>query len=240
MGRPPRAAPAGTIFHVLNRANRRATLFKEPGDYLYFVRTLADAIEREHVALFAYCVMPNHWHLVVQPPDAVVLAKFVHWLTTKHALAWHAHNGTSGTGHVYQNRFKAFPVQTNEHFLVLCRYVERNPVRAQLVDSAAEWRWSSHRANVHSTAEAASMSPHLSEWPVARPADWKRWVEDVRMDSETADVRRSIAHGKPYGSAEWRNALSIDYPHFGARNPRGRPRNEKDDGARPQLPFDGK
>src|SRR5580658_3294321 len=87
--------------------------------------------------------MPNHWHLVLKPHEDRELSLFVGWLTLTHTQRWHAHRRDAGSGHVYQGRFKSFPVQADRHFLTVARYVERNPLRANLVASAADWRWSS-------------------------------------------------------------------------------------------------
>ena len=137
MGRPLRATSADVVYHVLNRANARMTLFDDEGDYAAFERVLGQACERGQMRLLAYCVMPNHWHLVVWPRKDGDLSRFMNWLTLTHTQRWHQHRHTVGVGHVYQGRFKSFPVETNEYLLTVCRYVERNPVRAGLVERAA-------------------------------------------------------------------------------------------------------
>jgi hypothetical protein len=86
--------------------------------------------------LLAYCLMPNHFHLLVWPRADGDLSQFLRWLTVTHTQRWHAHHRTAGTGHLYQGRFKSFPVQSDEHFLTVCRYVERNALRANLVGRA--------------------------------------------------------------------------------------------------------
>ena len=144
MPRAARNAPGGYVYHALNRANGRLPLFESPGDYAAFERVLAEAAARVPGArLLAYCVMPNHWHLALWPRADGELSEFLRILTLTHAQRWHAHRGSAGAGHVYQGRFKSFPVQRDDHFLTLCRYVERNPLRAGLVRRAERWRWSS-------------------------------------------------------------------------------------------------
>ena len=225
MARTPRAVPPNVPFHVLNRANRRARLFERASDYDFFLETLAAGVERAGVELSAFCVMPNHWHLVLTPQDAQRLATCLHWITTKHALALHAYNDTTGVGHVYQGRYRAFPVQSDEHFLVLCRYVERNPVRAGLVTRAADWAWSSHRVNARLPTVAARVP--LREWPVERPSDWAEWVDRPQTEAELADVRRSVRRGQPFGSKSWRDLLGHEFQCYAARNTRGRPRKRE-------------
>ena len=146
MGRPKRAADGGLVYHVLNRANARMTIFEKPEDYAAFEQVLEEAVARTKMRLLAYCVMPNHWHMVVWPEADGELSRFTGWLTLTHTQRWHAHRHSTGSGHVYQGRFKSFPVQDDEHFFTVCRYVERNALRANLVRRAEEWRWGSlHR-----------------------------------------------------------------------------------------------
>jgi len=114
------------VYHVLNRANARMTIFENPHDYDAFERVLEEAVERTNMRLLAYCVMPNHWHLVAWPAEDGQLSRFTGWLTLTHTQRRHAHRHSTGSGHVYQGRFKSFPVQDDEHFLAVCRYVERN------------------------------------------------------------------------------------------------------------------
>ena len=132
MGRPKRAADGGLVYHVLNRANARMTIFENDQDYAAFEHVLEEAVERTGTRLLAYCVLPNHWHLVLWPQEDGELSRFVGWLTLTHTQRWHAHRHSRGTGHVYQGRFKSFAVQEDEHFYTVCRYVERNALRANL------------------------------------------------------------------------------------------------------------
>jgi len=143
MGRPKRADEGGLIHYVLNRANARMTIFEKDGDYEAFELVLEEAVDRTQTTLLAYCVMPNHWQLIVWPHQDGEVSRFVGWLTLTHTQWWRAHRHTRGSGHVYQGRFKSFPVQGDEHFLTACRYVERNALRANLVERAEAWRWCS-------------------------------------------------------------------------------------------------
>ncbi|HEY1602941.1 MAG TPA: transposase [Pirellulales bacterium] len=122
MGRAHRAAEGGYVYHVLNRANARMTIFNDAGDYQAFEQVLIEAVERTATRLLAYCVLPNHWHLLVWPTADGELSRFVGWLTLTHTQRWHAHRHSTGSGHVYQGRFKSFPVQEDEHFYAVARY----------------------------------------------------------------------------------------------------------------------
>ena len=217
MGRPLRAASGEVVCHVLNRANARMTLFDNEGDYAAFERVLAQACERVSMRLLAYCVMPNHWHLVVWPRADGDLSRFMNWLTLTHTQRWHQHRHTVGEGHVYQGRFKSFPVETSEYFLTVCRYVERNPVRAGLVERAEQWRWSS--------AGIRDLVP-LREWPMERPADWLDWVNEGETHEQLNAVRRSVIKGQPYGSELWVERMVTQWSLGATLRARGRPKKE--------------
>ena len=102
------------------------TILEDDGDYEAFEKALAQAVERTGTRLLAYCLMPNHWHLVVWPQQDGELSRFVGWLTLTHTQRWHAHRRSTGSGHVYQGYFKSFPIQEDEHFYAVTRYVERD------------------------------------------------------------------------------------------------------------------
>jgi putative transposase len=197
------ASTAGIVFHVLNRAVRRARLFNEPGDYRTFVRLLSDAHRRTPIELFAYCVMPNHFHLVIRPYHEGDLARFVGWFTLTHSKRWHAWHGTNGTGPVYQGRYKASPIATDEHFLTVCRYVERNALRAQLVDRAEAWPWSSLSQRMRE-----GRTVPLAPWPVPEPPDWTTFVNQCEPVHDLDRVRRALRTTTPYGPETWAEVIA--------------------------------
>jgi putative transposase len=217
MGRALRPTSADVVYHVLNRANARRTLFEEDGDYAAFERVLAQACERGAMRLLAYCVMPNHWHLVVWPRQDGDLSRFMNWLTLTHTQRWHQHRHTVGEGHVYQGRFKSFPVETSEYLLTVCRYVERNPLRAGFVKRAEHWRWSS---------AGTRRSVPLHDWPMARPAQWSDWVNESETTEQLRTVRRSVLKGQPYGSEPWVERMVTQWNLGVTMRERGRPKKE--------------
>jgi putative transposase len=223
MPRPVRYAPGGFVYHVLNRAVARLPLFQKPADYEAFERVLVEAQEKYPTRLLAYCLMSNHWHLVLWPNGDRQLTDFVRWLTHTHAMRWHAHYQTEGTGHLYQGRFKSFPVEADDHLLTVLRYVERNPVRAGLVSRAEQWRWSS----AWRTGQAShSQGPALAEWPMARPRRWLEWVNQPLTDAELAAVRRSVVRGSPYGGEPWQQRVVRELGLEATLRPRGRPKKQ--------------
>ena len=221
MGRSLRVSVGGYAYHVVNRANARIRIFERAGDYEAFEKVLQGAVERTGMRLAAYCVMPNHWHLVVWPRGDGELSTFVGWLTLTHTQRWHAHRGDSGSGHLYQGRFKSLMIQSDEHFLTVCRYVERNPVRAGLVDDVLKWKWSSLWRRTSGDADARGI---LCEWPVQRPEDWVDCLSGAEREDELEELRRCVARGQPFGGRSWVERVTTRFGLESAFRPRGRPR----------------
>jgi putative transposase len=224
MPKPPRIAVGGVVYHVLNRANGRAKIFFEQGDYAAFERVLAKALDRTPMRLLSYCLMPNHWHLVLWPRDDGDLSRFMGWLTLTHAARWQAAHGTVGWGHLYQGRFKSFPVQTDAHFLTVCRYVERNALRAGLVAKAEDWRWGSLWGRRHGDVESKAL---LSAWPVAIPANWLKFVNQPMREAELMDIRDCVNRGRPYGTEAWIRTAAARLGLESTLRPRGRPMKQR-------------
>jgi len=206
--------------HLLNRAVRRATIFPTSAEYHEFERVLAEVHSEIPLRILAFCVMPNHWHFVVWPETHEQVAEFMHRLTLTHALRWLKVRGILGTGHVYQGRFKAFPIQSDEHALLRCtRYVERNALRAGLVERAADWRWGSVWHRNHGDPDSL-----LTPGPVPLPPDWDELVDTPQTEAELADLRRCVNRGSPYGSADWVAQAAKQLGLESTLRPRGRPK----------------
>src|SRR6478735_6873399 len=137
MPRTARRAPGGYVYHVLNRAVGRMRLFRSDDDFEAFQRVMVEAHRRHPLRILAYCVLSKHWHFVVWPKADGQLTDYFRWLAHTHAMRWRVAHRTVGYGHLYQGRFKSFPVQSDEHLLTVLRYIERNPVGAGLVTRAA-------------------------------------------------------------------------------------------------------
>ena len=214
------------MYHVLNRANARATLFATPDEYAAFVALLGEAQAEQSMPLLSYCVMPNHWHLVLLPERDGDLSRFVGWLTLTHTQRRHARLRTTGSGHAYQGRFKSFPVEADEHFLTVCRYVERNALRAGLAVRAEDWPWGSLWQRCHDTADGR---PSLSPWPVPYPSDWLNLVNTPLTIAEEEAVRRCSRRGRPFGSTAWTEQTVRKLELEITLHPPGRPRNNRID-----------
>ena len=223
MGRPHRAAAGGYVYHVLNRANARMTIFDDAEDYEAFEKVLWQAVERSRMRLLAYCLMPNHWHLVVWPRRDGELSRFMGWLTLTHTQRWHAHRHSTGSGHVYQGRFKSFPIQEDEHLFAVARYVERNALRANLARRAEQWRWGSLYRWLRSSAEDKAL---LAAWPLSRQPNWVDHVNAPQTAAELAAVRRSVQRGSPFGDESWSESAARRLALESTLRPQGRPKKQ--------------
>jgi putative transposase len=222
MPRTARAAVGGMIYHVLNRGNGRQRIFHKQGDYAAFLKVLGECKELGGVEVLGWCLMPNHWHLVLRPEGARDLARFVGRLCTTHVRRYHQHHRTAGEGHLYQGRYRSFPIQKDRHLLTVLRYVEANALRAGMVERAEEWAWGS----------AADEMPEegmgvMDESPVPRTGHWSALLNRPLREGEAESIRTSIKRGRPYGSEQWvkRTAGRLGLEH--TLRARGRPRKKK-------------
>src|SRR5205814_5340131 len=171
MARMLRKPADEAIYHVLNRGNGRMRIFYKRGDFEGFIKLLEQGRQRTGMRILGYCLMDNHWHLVLWPRKGSDLSRFVAWVCTTHVRRWREHRQNREGGHLYQGRFKDFLVQEDGHFLTLMRYVESNPLRAKMVKRAQDWPWSS----LGRGAGSGGLKMELEDWPVARPEDGVKW-----------------------------------------------------------------
>jgi putative transposase len=220
-----RVGSGGYVFHVLNRSARRVQLFGRDSDYRAFLDVMQEAQARTPLRLLAYCLMPNHFHLVAWPSRDEELSGFMQWLTATHSKRWNVYRGGVGTGAVYQGRFKAFPIQADGHFLTVCRYVEQNALRARLVSRAEDWPWSSlalRRSNCHDVA--------LSTWPILPPSNWLELVNEVPTEEVLREVRYSIRRHRPFGEQRWTKEAAAKLSLEPGCRGTGRPRSKMTSG----------
>jgi putative transposase len=209
------------IFHVLNRGVGRMRLFLTDADFEAFERILAKTLETRPMRIVSYCLMSNHWHLVLWPKNDGDLGAFMQKLTITHARNWQEHRRRVGYGHLYQGRYKSFPVESDEHFYQVTRYVERNALRAGLVRRAETWRWSSLWRRLRGSPEERQI---LSDWPLPIPRSWVQYVNEPQSEAELAAIRRSIQRGQPFGDDRWVRRTAERLGLQSTLRPRGRPR----------------
>jgi putative transposase len=180
-------------------------LFDKTRDYEAFEEVLGETLAKVRLRVCAFSVMPNHWHFVVWPEEDGQLGVFFQRLGVTHVTRWSRAKGRVGYGHVYQGRFKSFPVETEDYFYQVVRYAERNALRANLVSDAAQWRWSSLWIGEHGTKEQRGW---LSPWPVPRPRNWLSYVNGAETEAELKALRHSVQRGTPYGRETWVSATA--------------------------------
>lgn len=219
MPRPPRADVAGEIYHVLNRGNGRMPIFHKEDDYEAFERVVDEGLHKYPVDLLAYQWMPNHWHFVLSPREDGAMSKLMYWVTMTHTARHHAHYDCAGDGHLYQGRFKSFPIQSDEHFHVACRYVERNALAADLVDKAEAWRFGSLYNWL-----GGKCGVSLARWPIPRLPNWVSRVNQPLTEKEETQLQRAIARSQPFGDAGWVESTARKYNLESTLRSRGRPR----------------
>jgi putative transposase len=213
------------VYHVLNRATGKRRIFEHDRDYLAFERVLAEVQERIPMRILAWCVMPNHWHLLLWPREDGDLSNYMRLVTLTHTQRVHAYRGSAGTGHVYQGRFKSFVVQHDAHFLTVARYVEANALSGKLVRHAQDWRWGSLWRVQHRNADRP---PRIHAWPVTRPSEWLTYVNQPAAAKETEALRRCARRGSPYGDEDWTANVAEQLGLQSTLRARGRPAKEKE------------
>ena len=196
MPRTARAIVPDYCYHVINRGNQKATVFHQRADFEQFLALIARAQQRLHLPLLAVCLMTNHIHLVVRPTNAVDVARWMHWVFTTH-VRWH-HAKYATTGRIWQGRFKAFVIQQDHHLLTVMRYVERNALRAKLVERAEDWEWGSLAWRRIRQPPVA-----LTESPAPLPSYWRQLVNEPQTAAELAEIRACVNRQRPFGDEDW-------------------------------------
>jgi putative transposase len=193
MPRPRRYTPSGSIQHLVNRGNDRKRLFETDREYEEFLTLIATTKERRPIRLLAYCLMPNHWHMVVWPESTESISAFCHRLCSVHAIRHRRDTDTVGHGHLYQHRYHSFAIESERQYFTVMRYVEANAVRARLVPEAHLWRWSS-------LAERGGVDRGLlAPGPLPLPDDWVDLVNESLSPDVLAETRARFHRTRPRG-----------------------------------------
>ena len=199
------------------------TIFEKPEDYTAFMRVLDETRQLVPLPIYAMVAMPNHWHFVVRPTADDQVSEFFRRLTVMHTMRWHAHYKTGGTGHLYQGRFKSFPIQSDAHLLTVMRYVERNPVRAQFTPLAEDWLWGSAHARQQPLGECRWLA--IPDDP-ALPRTWRSSVNRPETEAEVKALRTCIHRGLPFGDDRRVKSSVVRLGLECSTRPRGRPIKE--------------
>ena len=220
----PRVSAGGEVYHVINRSNGRVAIFENDTDYRHFESLLEEGKELIDMRILAYCIMPNHFHLVLYPKGDTDMGEFMRWVTTTHVRQRRVRTESVGYGHLYQGTYKSFPVASDEYLLALIRYVEQNPLRAKLVKKAQDWRWGSLYRREKGTPKQKKL---LHQLPTELSPNY---LEDVntRFKIEEIDrLRTSVNKGAPYGSDAWVDTMVKKHNMESTLRGPGRPRKSK-------------
>jgi len=224
MPRTARASAGGLCYHVLNRGNAGSEVFHEAGDYAEFIELLHEETDARKARILAYCLLPDHFHLVLWPRKDGDLSRWMQWLSTSHVRRCHRRHQTSG--HIWEGRFRAFPIQPDEHLLTVLRYVEQNPVRLRdlKLRKPERWPWSSVGMLPAEKDVAGMERPEIEPGPMVRPRNWLRSVQEPLTAEELAMVRHSVVRGTPFGDPKWQQRIVAKLGLESTMRPRGRPR----------------
>ena len=180
MARPLRIEFAGALYHVTARDNARAPIYDDDEDRGEFLRLLGDAVERHDWYCHAYCLMGNHYHLLIETATPS-LSKGMKYLNGRYTQWYNRKHGR--VGHLLQGRFKAILVQKDAYLLELARYIVLNPIRARMVRHARDWPWSSYRATAGHGPAAAYLTTDwiLGGFAKTRKVAWTRYRDFVQQ-----------------------------------------------------------
>ena len=213
MARPIRLEFAGAIYHVTSRGDRREDIYDSDADREHFIKILGDVCQRFNWVCHAYCLMSNHYHLLIETPDAN-LSKGMRQLNGVYSQAYNRANGR--VGHVFQGRYKAIMVEKQDYLLELARYVVLNPVRANMVRSANQWRWSSYRATTGQVLKPGWLNPDwlLSSFSKRKGLAVKRYkafvAEGQGQPSPWLQLRNQVYLGDDEFMAQMNTLIDAD------------------------------
>jgi len=192
----PRLVVPGYPHHVTQRGSRRQQTFFSEDDYAAYVDLLAEQLPLAGTEVLAYCLMPNHVHLVLVPQRADSLATLLRRTHAQYARRINREHNWQG--HLWQERFHSF-VMDEDHLLAAARYVELNPVRAGLCDRVYDWRWSSVHFHLHRHSDRLITSGGMHRYA----DDWKACLDEHSLDAKGSDLRRHSSSGRPAGSSSF-------------------------------------
>jgi putative transposase len=225
MPRPLRPIDDHLVYHVIDRGNNRAPVFRDDEDYAAFLRAIGDLKQRRPFAFYGYCLMPNHVHLLIRPL-ATPISRLMQSLLVSHTQRYHRRHHSGG--HVWQGRFKSPVIQDDDHLLTVLRYIEANLLRARMVEAAGDNRWSSFAAHgrgcLDPLLDPIAEYEALTKPPRTRRRRWSAFVHQIPSDEELAAIRRSCSSGLPFGTCSWVDRLATELGLDLTIRPRGRPR----------------
>jgi putative transposase len=229
MGRSPRPVDTGLVYHALNRGNNREVVFHDDDDFRAFLLILGQTQQKYPFRLYGYCLMSNHFHLLLRPEPGVSISRVFQSLTVAHTGRHHRRYQTGG--HLWQGRFKSPVVQEDEHFWTVLRYIEANPLRAGIVTDPRDYPWSSYAS--HGLGRPDPLLSPFPEWDALGPDEksrrsaWRAKVRAALPASEQTAIGDSLRGGRPFGHPDWVRNTAESLGISWERRPRGRPRKSE-------------
>ncbi len=219
MPRMARLVVPGYPHHVTQRGSRQQRTFFDDADYLAYLELLGEQKEKAAVDVWAYCLMPNHIHVVAVPQQKQSLAKL--FGVTHHRYALRVNSAHGWCGHLWQERFHSF-VMDESHLIVAVRYVELNPVRAGLCSRAEDWRWSSVHAHLNDACDDLVNIAPMCE----RISNWVDYLREDNFPDLLDSLRKHTNSGRPAGDERFIEQLEVETGRrLGHRKPGPKPRN---------------
>jgi len=217
MPRVARALADEQVYHIINRGNRRSNVFNDRYDFLKMLELFKIASDKYEIDIYSYCLMNNHYHLVLYAKHGALLSACMQWLGTSYVRYYNKKYKVSG--HLWQGRYKSFIVQKEEYLLTLMKYVETNPLRAKIEKDAFLYPYSSTKARVEKDENS-----FISNLPIELPTDWLGFVNDKQLKSDVDMIHNSIERQAPLGNEVWQQKVSMLYGLESSLKPRGRPK----------------
>jgi len=224
MPRPIRITLPGLVYHIINRGNNRQDVFKDEDDFQTYLKTIKRFKDKYFFKLYGYCLMNNHTHLMLEPTKPDTLSKIIQSVTLSHIRLYHYKYSTSG--HLWQGRFKNSIIQADEYSLQCLKYIELNPVRANIVQRPEDYKWSSYKFHAFGKDEDKLLDNDpaylsLADTEKGRQDAYQHFVA-LEQDKNTLEqIRKSIASDSIFGSDSFINSLK---ERLSLSRPRGRGR----------------
>lgn len=232
MARLPRIALPGIPQHVVQRGNNRLPCFLDDRDRLRYLQLLRDALHRSGCALHAYVLMDNHVHLLLTPPTVQATGQLMQRLGRHYVALFNGRHGRTGT--LWEGRYKACLIDSEDHLLRCYRYIELNPVRAAITDDPARYRWSSCLANLGLRPHSA-LQPHpsflaLGSDTATRANAYRALLDAALTPEDLAAIRATLQQQRALGTSAFQAMVQAKTQRFAGVRPAHRPRKSAANG----------
>lgn len=222
MPRIARVVIPGLPYHITQRGNFKQNIFSDDGDKARYLSLVKEYIERYTVDVLAYCLMMNHVHFIMVPPENDTLGLIFNQISRRYANYFN--RKFDRIGHLWQDRYYSCPLD-KDHLFEAIRYIENNPVKAGLVEAPEEYFWSSAKAHIDSNVSneiLADYTPYLE-----KIEDWKKYLIERENEHIISNIRICTKNGRPSGNEEFIQNLEFKTGRILRKKPQGRPRINK-------------